>query len=140
MNRCISNTSKYTALILLFSLCVLAQPQTVDAAPVTCTSGFKLIFMDVENGLTTGFNDQTMVGTKKLGQIRRETACAVMDYIGNTINLNSRQPVIQFDVSESDGNEALGAYTPQLPTSPFPGFSGNELQAFITTGVDINGS
>ena len=31
MNRCISNTSKYTALILLFSLCVLAQPQTVSA-------------------------------------------------------------------------------------------------------------
>ena len=47
---------------------------------------FNVVFNDVVSSTGNGFDDNTVVGSKTLGQIRRETFFAVLDYLNSVLD------------------------------------------------------
>ena len=46
---------------------------------------FNVVFDDVASGTKFGFDDESVVGLKTLGQVRRETLFAVLDYLNSVL-------------------------------------------------------
>lgn len=112
---------------------------------ITCGNNnqFTLIFEDelVNSGAGNGigFDDPTVVNSSigsTLGEVRRNTACAVFSYISSVIDVGTANPVIFFPVSDIDGAGPLGTGTSFYSAIASSGFWGGWLNEYITTQVN----
>jgi uncharacterized repeat protein (TIGR01451 family) len=91
--------------------------QTLAVAPVTCAG-------------STGGEDCT------IGQVRRETMCAVLDYLTTIIDIQDKTPEVLMRESEGDGTGPLAkAFIPVFNAQNI--FWGGPLHHYITQGEDI---
>lgn len=112
--------------------------------PTNCSSGFILEFEDVNNNSGIGFDDPTTTScngiTITLGEIRRNTACAVFDYIAQVIDLNvsgnNPTPTIYFSTSQLDGSGPIGTGSPLYGPPVFNSFEGGFLKDHMVIGID----
>ena len=115
--------------LLIFFFSGFSTP--VRAQTVACQGGFIVHFEDVAQNTGIGFNDTT------LGQVRRDTVCAVFDYLATSvIVLSGASPDVLVDVSENDGTGPIATGAAYYPNSSSPGFIGGTLLDHITTGID----
>jgi hypothetical protein len=88
---------------------------------------FNVIYEDVEDGTGVGFDDP------ELGDIRRQTLWAVLDYIGRVIDVPGEADLL-IRASQTDGSGALASAGPLL--FPESGFQSGLVFEHLTTGID----
>ena len=88
---------------------------------------FNVFYEDVEEETGVGFDDP------ELGAVRRETLWAVLDYIGQVIDVPGRADLLVRE-SQTDGRGPLAAAGPLVV--PESGFQGGLAFEHLTTGVD----
>jgi MYXO-CTERM domain-containing protein len=88
---------------------------------------FNIIYEDVERATGVGFDDPDF------GEARRATLWAVLDYIGQIIDVPGEADLL-IRASQTDGGGALASAGPLLV--PESGFQGGFVFEHLTTGVD----
>jgi hypothetical protein len=88
---------------------------------------FNVIYEDVEDRTGVGFDDP------ELGEVRRQTLWAVLDYIGRVIDVPGEADLL-IRASQTDGSGALASAGPLL--IPESGFQSGLVFEHLTTGID----
>lgn len=88
---------------------------------------FNIFYEDVEEATGVGFDDP------ELGAARRQTLWAVLDYIGQVLDVPGEADLV-IRASQTDGSGALASAGPFL--IPESGFQGGLVFEHLTTGVD----
>jgi cysteine-rich repeat protein len=88
---------------------------------------FTLVYEDVEEGTGVGFDDP------ELGEARRETLWAVLDYLGSVLDVPGQAELL-VRASQTDGTGPLASAGPLL--IPESGFQGGLVFEHLVTGVD----
>ena len=118
----------------------LALPSSYSSSSIEVCNHFSLYYEDVNSSTGVGYDDPTVVGTKTLGQMRRENLCMVITYIESVFDF-SALPIgaIRIHVDNSSLHARLGSvglpfYTiPSTPTHPtINGF----VADYVKTGID----
>lgn len=88
---------------------------------------FRILYEDVEESTGVGFDDP------ELGQARRATLWAVLDYLASVLDVPGRADLL-VRASQTDGLGALAAAGPFL--APESGFQGGFVFEHLQTGID----